>query len=195
MFDMLTLVDLVVSTAATDKTEPDSSGRGWRTADLLQVIDDFVVGRDNNPAIYALIGRRVLGGIKEKDMIALMWLVVLRGERLFLPLSSGRVERVYHVIEAAKKAISDMSGEPKKSYCLSLLRYHTAIFHNACGSFVEAAEMHRQNAIALGCSSVKPRISWFHRVFCLVKNDLVKGKKWNLLSVRWRKNFKNFRML
>ena len=152
MIDIPTLVALVVARAKTDKTEPDPKNLrvGWRTDQLLGDIHVLMCYAQNDPAGYAQIGRQVLAEVQSlPEMAALARLAIFRGERL-LPPSEDRKRALLEMARELKYFIETLPSGERVNRCLSLLEYHTGVFLNDYGCFVEAAAVELQSAEIAG---------------------------------------------
>lgn len=148
--DVGTLARLVIHTAKMDTTAPESGNlrNGWMTDLLLtQMIDRFVVGQRNKPAVYARIGKWALDYVRElPEAAALVQLAILRGERM-LPLTKKREQALLQMIDDLRKVIDALPEGTRKTRCKSLFDYHQGVFYDSCGRFVLAAEMQSQSAL------------------------------------------------
>ncbi|MDD5031948.1 MAG: hypothetical protein PHR36_02780 [Patescibacteria group bacterium] len=163
-FDISTLVDHVVTIAKTDKTVPKRKNlrEGWWTDSLLtRFVDALVLGKYDNPAAYAEIGRRVLEEVKGlPEMEVLAMLAILRGERL-RPLDEERQELINGLSEALKVAISALPRGTRKKRCQELFLYHMGVFYDALGRFDLAADTQEWAAREAGRGSSSAAISLF----------------------------------
>lgn len=147
--DIPTLVALVVARAKLDKTAPDPQNLrvGWRTDQLLTGdIDTLMCYECNDPAAYAEIGRQVLAQVQTlPEIAALARLAIFRGERL-LPVSEERKRALLEMVQELEDFIGTLLNEARRNRCSALLQYHTGVFFDAYGCFVEAARAQRQAA-------------------------------------------------
>lgn len=172
-----TLVQLVVSRALVDKTQPDPQNLsiGWRTDQLLtQDIDALVIGQCQWPGLFAEIGRRVLEQISHLPEIAILArLAIFRGERL-RPINDEREKKLAAMAEEILKKINALPDSKRKSRCESLYFYHAGVFYDACGKFYEASNLQSLSsaqAKSFG-DQVGEAIADFLQVFYLLKNAI-----------------------
>ena len=183
LFDINTLVDLVVVRARVDKTVPNRRNlrSGWLTDTLLTIIiDALVVGEYNDPTAYAKIARRVLERLQDllerlPEMEALAMLAILRGERL-LPLTSEQVELVTRLSEDLKSAISALLKGTRKQRCLELYSYHMGVFYDTLCYFDLAVEMYKWAVREAGSRSSSAAISRYCAALSRLKQALRVGK-------------------
>ena len=183
LFDINTLVDLVVVRARVDKTVPNRRNlrSGWLTDTLLTIIiDALVVGEYNDPTAYAKIARRVLERLQDllerlPEMEALAMLAILRGERL-LPLTPEQEHIVIGLLDELETSISVLPDGTRKQRCQELLKYHMAVFENTRGDFDLAAKTHELAAEKAGEGSSSAAISLFLSAVYRLKSALVAGK-------------------
>lgn len=154
------LASLVACRARVDKTEPDPENLrcGWRTDQLLTDIDAFVVGQENDPAIYAEIARRALEQIKadeQPEITALLNLAAFRGERL-LPVSPEREQALTQMAQDLNKLVLSLPDGNRKKRCQSLLLYHLGVFSDAYGHFDSSAKLQRKSAETAEKNGDKP---------------------------------------
>jgi len=180
LFDINTLVDLVVVRARVDKTVPNRRNlrSGWLTDTLLTIIiDALVVGEYNDPTAYAKIARRVLERLQDllerlPEMEALAMLAILRGERL-LPLTSEQVELVTRLSEDLKSAISALLKGTRKQRCLELYSYHMGVFYDTLCYFDLAVEMYKWAVREAGSRSSSAAISRYCAALSRLKQALL----------------------
>ncbi len=146
-----TLVELVVTRARVDTTAPDPANlrNGWRTDALFGDIDALVVGKNNDPATYAEIGRLVYVQVHDlPEMATLAELAILRGARLIFPVDSLREQSILQLSDVLKRHISALPDGTRKMRCASLLEYHMGIFYETYGRFDLAATAQMRSAEA-----------------------------------------------
>ncbi|MFA4834252.1 MAG: hypothetical protein WC619_05445 [Patescibacteria group bacterium] len=173
-----TLVDQVVAMARKDKTvpNPEDLREGWETDVLIRSIDASVVGECDDPAVFALIGRRVYMEVRDlPEMAVLAMLMILRGERL-LDLDSERQGRIKGLSDDLKTAISALPKGTRKQRCLDLYSYHMGTFYDALGFFKLAVKMYKWAARQAGSRSSSAAISRYCAARSCLKQALLVGE-------------------
>lgn len=178
--DVGTLARLVIHTAKMDTTAPESGNlrNGWMTDLLLtQMIDRFVVGQRNKPAVYARIGKWALDYVRElPEAAALVQLAILRGERM-LPFTKEREQALLQMIADLAQTIEALPEGTRKSRCKSLFQYHRSVFYDSRGKFNLAAELQLTSANEAYILGDNPgrAIAYFMRKIYLIKDALCRG--------------------
>ena len=189
------LIDLITVRAKIDETEPGSDNlqNGWRTDELLQDIDELIIGNYNDPSKYAEIGRQVLVLAKAgklPELAALARLAILRGERL-LPVNPEREKTIIRIIEETKNTIAALPNNTRKMRCESLFHYHVGVFYTSYGRFDLAANEQKEAAEKAGLFGDRTGMtfSYFMETLYRLKDALYKGRETETIFSKLEERF------
>lgn len=175
------LADLILAAAMADNSEPEKGGRGWKTDELVQLIDSTVIGKYGDPDAFCDVVLQLHSYMHRPEVGSdeAIWpgIMLLRGTRL-LSLNEYRRKSILGLYQQVKEKVDYLPDCPKKWRLLSLICYHMAVFHNDCGEYDKAAEFMGHSAKAASgfgdCSGIA--IAYFmETLYCLKDSLLING--------------------